>query len=51
MNVSLEGDNLNISVELREDYTLEQWVFNQRTSLFRDVFGITPKLIIDNIYD
>jgi exopolyphosphatase/guanosine-5'-triphosphate,3'-diphosphate pyrophosphatase len=50
-SIILDGDNLIITLQLREDYTLEQWVFNQRLPIFREVFGITPILIIDNIYD
>jgi len=49
--VKLDNENLLIELQIREDYTLEQWVFNQRIPLFREIFGITPKLIIDNIYD
>ena len=49
--ISLDDDNLVIEMELREDYTLEQWMFNRRIPLFREIFGITPKLVIDNIYE
>ncbi|MCL2754178.1 MAG: hypothetical protein FWD35_00475, partial [Oscillospiraceae bacterium] len=51
VRLNLEENELVIFLELREDYTLESWTFNQRSNMFRQVFGITPKLVIDNIYD
>jgi exopolyphosphatase/guanosine-5'-triphosphate,3'-diphosphate pyrophosphatase len=50
-DITLDSDDLVIKVQLREDFTLERWMFNQRMTLFRNIFGITPKLIIDNVYD
>jgi exopolyphosphatase/guanosine-5'-triphosphate,3'-diphosphate pyrophosphatase len=51
VTLDIESESLEIALELKEDYTLEQWTFNHRKDLFRRVFGITPKLRIDNIYE
>ena len=48
-DISLETDRLVITVNTNEDFTLEQWRFMRRAFLFREVFGITPKLKINNI--
>ncbi|MCL2760176.1 MAG: hypothetical protein FWD70_00815 [Desulfuromonadales bacterium] len=46
----LEDDSLTISVKIQEDFTLEQWIFRESASLFQEIFGITPQLKINNIY-
>ncbi|MCL2053587.1 MAG: hypothetical protein FWG90_03975 [Oscillospiraceae bacterium] len=50
IDITHDDDSLVISVQILKDYTLEQWAFNHRAELFRDIFGITPKLKVDNIY-
>ncbi|MDR0491665.1 MAG: hypothetical protein LBH28_10530, partial [Oscillospiraceae bacterium] len=45
-----EDGSLIISVQIHKDFTLEQWMFKESASLFREIFGITPQLKINNIY-
>jgi exopolyphosphatase/guanosine-5'-triphosphate,3'-diphosphate pyrophosphatase len=50
-NFNLEPDSLTVSVQIREDFTLERWIFKESALLFQEIFGITPKLKISNIYN
>ena len=49
-DVFIEDDCLVISVQIREDFTLEQWLFKESAVLFKEIFGIEPKLRINNVY-
>lgn len=48
--VVLEGNHLTISVKTSEDFTLERWRFNQSAVLFKEIFGIVPKLNINHAF-
>jgi len=50
-DLKLENDSLIISVQIREDFTLERWIFKERAELFQEIFGITTQLKINNIYN
>ena len=49
-DLTLENDSLVISVQIREDFTLERWMFREKAELFQEIFGITTRLKINNIY-
>jgi exopolyphosphatase/guanosine-5'-triphosphate,3'-diphosphate pyrophosphatase len=51
LDIALEGDKLIVSVYIDADYTLEQWMFQDSAKLFQEIFGITPVLRKNNIYD
>ncbi len=44
--VRLHGDNLEITVSPREDFSLEQWTFDDKADFFEHVHGVRPILII-----
>ncbi|SCW26981.1 exopolyphosphatase / guanosine-5'-triphosphate,3'-diphosphate pyrophosphatase [Ruminococcaceae bacterium YRB3002] len=44
MSVTLHPDRLHISCEAREDMSFEEWAFEHRCDLFKDVMGIEARL-------
>ena len=46
IKVKLAGDNLIITAESNENLFLEKWAFEQSAPLFKEVFGVTPQLIV-----
>lgn len=46
MKVKLEGNKLLITGESDKNLHLEKWAFEQSAPFFKEVFGITPELII-----
>ncbi len=48
--VELREGHLLISIKINEDFTLEQWRFKECASMVQEIFGITPVLTINNIY-
>lgn len=40
--------SLILSLRTREDYALEQCMFRQSASLFQEIFGIEPQIVIEN---
>ncbi len=46
--VSFKNDEMLITVAAKEDLSLERWTFEDKTSLFIEVFGIKPVLIEKN---
>lgn len=50
INAGLNEEHLMISVEIQENYTLEQWVFKENADLFQEILGITLSLQTNNIY-
>ena len=45
-----ETMTLEISVRIQEAFTLEQLMFRQGAELFQEIFGLTPVLNIESIY-
>lgn len=45
-NIRLHGDNLEITVRPIDDFSLEQWTFNDKADFFEHVHGVRPLLII-----
>jgi exopolyphosphatase/guanosine-5'-triphosphate,3'-diphosphate pyrophosphatase len=50
LSVILDEDRLIISVQIHEDFSLEQLMFKESALLFQEIFGIAPRLKINNIY-
>jgi len=50
LEIILEEDSLIISLRIHEDFTLEQWMFKESAALFKEIFGIVPRLKINNMY-
>ena len=48
LSVEQEEDHLTLNLKVREDYSLEQWMFMHSAAFFREVFGIMPKLSLRN---
>jgi exopolyphosphatase/guanosine-5'-triphosphate,3'-diphosphate pyrophosphatase len=44
-DIVLKGDELVISVAAKEDISLEEWTFADKTQFFEKVFGIRPILV------
>lgn len=49
-DVEFDGNRITLTMKVRENYALEQWMFRQRGSLFQEVFGIVPFLRVKNEY-
>lgn len=47
VSLKLVGNDLEIHVRATDDLVLEQWAFTRKTQLFREVYGLQPKLIIE----
>lgn len=43
--ISLKGEELWFHVLSQEDYSLEEWTFEDKADFFEDVFGVTAQLI------
>jgi exopolyphosphatase/guanosine-5'-triphosphate,3'-diphosphate pyrophosphatase len=43
--VSLKGEELYVRLTAKEDYSLEEWTFQDKAEFFENVFGIKAKLI------
>ncbi len=46
--IRLHGDNLEITVAPIEDFSLEQWTFEDKADFFEHVHGVRPVLIIQS---
>jgi exopolyphosphatase/guanosine-5'-triphosphate,3'-diphosphate pyrophosphatase len=46
--VEIADEQLLLTLKVQEDYSLEQWMFGQSAKLFREVFGLMPRLKIRN---
>jgi len=44
----LHGDNLNIIINPNDNYSLEQWTFEDKADFFEHVHGVRPILIIQS---
>ena len=47
-DIRLHGDNLEITVSPLEDFSLEQWTFEDKADFFEHVHGVRPVLIIQS---
>ena len=45
-DIRLHGDNLEFTVHPLEDFSLEQWTFEDKADFFEHVHGVKPVLII-----
>lgn len=45
-DIRLHGDNLEITVSPLEDFSLEQWTFDDKADFFENVHGVRPLLVI-----
>jgi len=50
VEVSVVGDELKIEVYTREEFLIEKLFFNKQVKFFKEVFGLTPKLLINRRY-
>ena len=46
VHLELVGDDLQIRVKTTDDLVLEQWAFERKNQLFKEVYGLHPKLVI-----
>ena len=51
ITVEQEENELTVRIRSAEDYTQEAWLFRQRVPFFRETFGLTVQLDIDNKFE
>ena len=50
IEVTIEGEDVNIEIYTRSDFLIEKLFFNKQAVFFKEVFGLTPKLHVNRRY-